>query len=292
MTQYMFSKAWSTQGPDAKTAFEFRHLRDYLNGIDNGSNPIFNAHFLNSTIDSLTVGGNIAMGGFKLTGLGAGTTNGDSLRYEQLIGLYLLLTGGTMSGAIAMGSNKVTGLSNASASGDALSWGQAFTSGQITFSPTTTGIKGTTTNDNAAAGNVGEYIESIVSSASTVNPATTVWGDMTSISLTAGDWDTTFICSWDYNGGLTSTFFAGISTTSGNSATGLVDASNNVSMFPAANVFTANANYGRGNAAFILIVPAYRLSLASTTTVYAKVRSDRASGSPGAFGRLSARRVR
>ncbi len=66
----------------------------------------------------------VAMNSHKLTGLAAGSGNGDSLRYEQLISLYLLLTGGTMSGAIAMGSNKITGLTNGSAASDAAAFGQ------------------------------------------------------------------------------------------------------------------------------------------------------------------------
>lgn len=36
-----------------------------------------------------TLTANIPMGGFKLTGLGAGSSNGDSLRYEQLVGAYI-----------------------------------------------------------------------------------------------------------------------------------------------------------------------------------------------------------
>jgi hypothetical protein len=44
--------------------------------------------------------GAIAMGTNKLTNLGAGTTNGDSLRYEQLVGQYLPLSGGTITGAV------------------------------------------------------------------------------------------------------------------------------------------------------------------------------------------------
>lgn len=43
---------------------------------------------------------NIPMGGFKLTGLAAGTTAGNSLRYEQVIGVYLPLAGGTVTGAL------------------------------------------------------------------------------------------------------------------------------------------------------------------------------------------------
>jgi hypothetical protein len=42
---------------------------------------------------------NLPLGGFKLTGLAAGSVAGDSLRYEQLIGVYLPLAGGTVTGA-------------------------------------------------------------------------------------------------------------------------------------------------------------------------------------------------
>src|SRR5690606_35881291 len=53
-----------------------------------------------------TMAGNIAMGSNKVTGLAAGTTSGDAVRYEQA----LLLAGGTMSGNINANGNKVTGL--------------------------------------------------------------------------------------------------------------------------------------------------------------------------------------
>ena len=68
--------------------------------------------------------GAIAMDNNKITGLAAGTANGDALRYEQLIGVYLLLTGGTMSGPIAMGGNKVTGLAAATNPGEAVRYEQ------------------------------------------------------------------------------------------------------------------------------------------------------------------------
>lgn len=67
-----------------------------------------------------TMAGNINANGNKVTGLAAATTNGDAVRYEQA----LLLAGGTMSGAIAMGGNKVTGLAAASANGDAVRYEQ------------------------------------------------------------------------------------------------------------------------------------------------------------------------
>lgn len=45
-----------------------------------------------------TLTANIPFGGFKITGLAAGSSNGDSLRYEQLIGAYLPIGGGTLTG--------------------------------------------------------------------------------------------------------------------------------------------------------------------------------------------------
>ena len=58
----------------------------------------------------VTVGGTLSTGGYsitiggnKITGLGAGTTSGDSVRYEQVIGVFLPLAGGTMTGNILIG---------------------------------------------------------------------------------------------------------------------------------------------------------------------------------------------
>jgi hypothetical protein len=58
---------------------------------------------------------NLPAGGYKVTGLAAGSANGDSVRYEQV----LLLAGGTMAGNIAMVGNRVTGLGAPSSANDA-----------------------------------------------------------------------------------------------------------------------------------------------------------------------------
>ena len=49
----------------------------------------------------------LAMGANKITGLGAATANGDALRYEQLIGAYLPLTGGTLTGNLTIDSGNL-----------------------------------------------------------------------------------------------------------------------------------------------------------------------------------------
>jgi len=53
----------------------------------------------------------------------------------------------------------------------------------------TTGIIGTTTNNSAAAGSVGEIIQSAILNASAVSLSNNTPKNMTSISLTAGQWD-------------------------------------------------------------------------------------------------------
>jgi len=139
--------------------------------------------------------------------------------------------------------------------------------------------KGTTTNDSAAAGYIGEYIESVIDTAQNF-PTSTQYGDLTSISLTAGDWDVTETFRASLNSSTCTDVSCGISVTSGNSTTGLVAGSNLFLLAP------PTASYGT-NMGFT-----YRVSLASTTTVYFKIMATYSLGNPQARGRISARRVR
>jgi hypothetical protein len=50
-------------------------------------------------------------------------------------------------------------------------------------------VPGTATNDNASAGNVGEIITATVAQGSAVTLTTATPANITSVSLTAGDWD-------------------------------------------------------------------------------------------------------
>lgn len=152
--------------------------------------------------------------------------------------------------------------------------------GNLTFTPTTAGIVGTTTNDSTAAGNVGEYFTSPVGP--TNFPATGVYGDLTSRSLTAGDWDVTGTLMM--NGGtINQSISVGISTTAGNSTTGLVNGDNWAQTVVPETSGTINAFYS---------IPNVRFSLATTTTIYLKYQATYTGTTPAAFGRLSARRVR
>lgn len=59
----------------------------------------------------------------------------------------------------------------------------------LTFSNTAKGIVGTTTNDSAGAGFVGQLISSVIPRGTPVSLTTATATDIASISLTAGDWD-------------------------------------------------------------------------------------------------------
>lgn len=144
-------------------------------------------------------------------------------------------------------------------------------------------VKGTATNDDAAAGYVGEYVASLVSTP-TNGPSSGAWGDLTHISLTAGDWDITAMVSFGTNGAsiTAAPFYLGISTTSGNSNSGLTEGINRRGL-----VIPTNTYYSGGS------IPNYRVSLSGSATYYLKIYcSTYTGGPPQATGRISARRIR
>lgn len=139
---------------------------------------------------------------------------------------------------------------------------------------------GTATNDSALVGMVGEYIDS--SPGVTNCPTSGQNGDLGSISLTAGDWDVYAGVTFKLNGATASgNFNGGISTTSGNSFSGMVESKN---WFISAPPTTIGDQSGS--------VSAYRVSLSATTTHYLKFSCNYSAGTPRALGHISARRVR
>ena len=139
----------------------------------------------------------------------------------------------------------------------------------------TTGIVGTTTNNNVQAGSVGEYIASSVSSV-TINTATVT--NITTISLTAGDWDVT--ASFNTAGVSTqNNCRIGISQTSAD-FTGLVSGLSD--MQSVANTVAGVCSGTIAN---------FRISLSGTATIYFIGQAGTANLGAVA-GTLRARRVR
>lgn len=139
---------------------------------------------------------------------------------------------------------------------------------------------GTDTNDNATAGNVGEYVESVIAAGSAVSLVSSTAKTITSISLGAGDWDVTGAVSFAPNAATSITALSG--------SISLVDNTNDATytwsdrfgaVVPAANV---------GGFA----ITKRRLSLNGTTTVYLVGASVFSINTNAGFGIISARRVR
>jgi len=141
-------------------------------------------------------------------------------------------------------------------------------------------IIGTVTNDNAGAGKVGEYIESVVLSGAAVPFVTTnVAINITSISLTAGDWDVSANAIIDV-GTIATQAVAWVSSTSATIPT-----------LPNGGIVLINVAFGASG----IYAPAtgtVRFSLAATTTVYLSARLSFTGTAGDAYGTLRARRVR
>jgi hypothetical protein len=140
---------------------------------------------------------------------------------------------------------------------------------------------GTSTNDDAAAGYVGEYISSTVLAGSAVSLTTNIAADITSISLTAGDWDVTGAIFQQPNGATVVTLIIGwISTTSAS----LPTAPNG-----GGEALWAGSVTGNGNSTH---PGPMRLSLSGTTTVYLSTFVTFTTNTNSAYGIIRARRVR
>lgn len=143
-------------------------------------------------------------------------------------------------------------------------------------------IYGTTTNDNAAAGQVGEYISSSILVGSAVSLTTATSANITSISLTAGDWDVEGMVIFNPNALTTTTSLQmGISQTSATLPT--LGAENN------SNINTQSFSAGLSQS---LSCGPMRISLSATTTIYLVAQAAFAINTMSGYGFIGARRVR
>lgn len=106
----------------------------------------------------------------------------------------------------------------------------------------------------------------------------TTWTDLTSISLTAGTWLITLCAEFPNNNGTND--YLGISTTSGNSGSGLV--------------YGQNAAYLQRNgtsAGSFMSIANYKVTPTGTTTYYAKAITDNGGSSTNIAGRMTALKI-
>lgn len=151
--------------------------------------------------------------------------------------------------------------------------------GVLSFTPTTAGtnIIGTTTNGNATAGSVGEFVSSVILASGPIALVSGAAKDITSISLTAGDWDV----------------WGNIVSSAGGAFTNTAGWINNVSVTaPDFSICSfLNLVAGAGMTVHGFLVPIRRFSLSATTTIYLTV-SNIFTISATAYGGIYARRVR
>lgn len=175
------------------------------------------------------------------------------------------ITGGTIDGAVIGGTTPAAG---------------HFTTVSATSAITpssTNGIVGTTTNDNANAGSIGEYITATANGNSMSSGVTQ---NAASVSLTAGDWDVSG--SVQFLPAATTTISqiaAGISTTS-------------ATLGSVGSVTFLSGLTIAANSAQHISSPVFRISIASTTTVFLVASATFATSTMTNNAFMRARRVR
>ncbi len=173
------------------------------------------------------------------------------------------ITAGTINGAVIGGSTPAAG---------------SFTtvSASSTITPSSTnGIVGTTTNDNANAGSIGEYI---TASATAVSASSGVSLNVTSVSLTAGDWDVQ---------GLVASAPAGSTVVQA-----VLASSSSTSATIAATPFRTQVTQNMTGTYFAAPIPIARYSLSATTTIYLVANVTFTTSTLSCEGFIRARRVR
>lgn len=146
-------------------------------------------------------------------------------------------------------------------------------------------IPGTGTNDAGNAGNIGELISASIASSQAVALTSGATSNVTSIALSAGDWDVSGMVNTSVGGGGTAItgFLAGISTTSG-----LQPSPTSGAYYLSQIVVAAGGNMAANTGA-------RQISLSAGTSIYLTTLvnfSTLGTDSCGAFGTIRARRMR
>lgn len=142
---------------------------------------------------------------------------------------------------------------------------------------------GESTTGSATAGNIGEYVESILTSGSATSLTNNTAKTITSISLTAGDWDVSGLVYFLPANTTTATQY--IISVSGTTNTLDATMGKLVSTVLPTTTFNGSTSIQAG-------LPPYRLSLSGTTTVYLIAQAAFGVSTLVAAGIIRARRMR
>lgn len=140
-------------------------------------------------------------------------------------------------------------------------------------------IVGVTTGSAAAAGNVGQVISSAIASGSAVSLTTATGANVTSISLTAGDWDVSGNVNFAASTATVTGASGGVTSTSATVPT------DGTEVYSGVQVTLVSENDS-------VTIPHKQINVSSTTTIYLVGKCTFSAGTVGAFGAITARRVR
>lgn len=182
------------------------------------------------------------------------------------------LTNKTLTGAVMNGTVGATTPSTVAAT-------TISATGAITPSQTA-GIVGTTTNNNANAGSVGEYLNQITASGSAVALTTATQHNIATITLTAGDWDV----------GGTICFSFGAGTTIAWTRSCVNNSSASITQDYKTTSITTPITGGTIDTSFA--VPTTRWSVSTTTQIWLVTQTSFSVSTLSGYGNLWARRAR
>ena len=143
-------------------------------------------------------------------------------------------------------------------------------------------LAGTTTNDNAGTGNVGEFMSRQVLSTSPLPLTTATSAVITTLSLTAGDWDVWGAVGFTLAGVSATVTLRGWINQGGSTAPSLDQMGGN----------TQRNLQGVNNATSLMPVTPLRVSLATGLAISVGAIATFSGGTVTAFGQIMARRVR
>lgn len=138
---------------------------------------------------------------------------------------------------------------------------------------------GVTSGSNADAGDIGEYVESLIAVGSATALTTATAKNVTSLTLDPGDWDLEGIVSFSTASATFSAIQGGINSTSATIPTDGSEAYSGV---------TGTALSAKDS----VTCPRKRFNITVTTTIYLVAKATFSVGSVSAFGQITARRVR
>jgi hypothetical protein len=211
----------------------------------------------------LTVTGPVTLAADPTTALGAATKQYVDARVGG--SGYLPTTGGTMTGPLILAADPTAAL------------------GTVTKQYADRILTGTATNDNAAAGRIGEYLSATRLAGTAVALTTGVSTDILALSLTAGDWDVSGNLIYAGAGGVSVISVLGWITT----------ASATLPTLPNGGMETLWVGTPpTTNVAPYLSIATGRISIAVTTVIYLSTNCQFSGGTVSSYGFIGARRAR